>query len=155
MAPTFTIGANTAGRVPTTTSNRPSEISSHVRYRARLSPPTNIATRSPNASTIPAAVAGTGTASGTNTIARRPPARHVRTASTTTATSSSGAGRTHERPRPAVERSREQIAVPIRREEVRQRGLDADGGGGPAERGMGWLGKRSGAAAAPPRASPP
>ena len=57
---------------------RPPAMSSHVRYRDRLSPPTNIATRSPNASTIAAAVAGTGTASGTNTIARRPPSMHRR-----------------------------------------------------------------------------
>ena len=62
----------------------------------------------------------------------------------------------HERPRPGRERRRERRAVPIRREEVRGRGLSSVGGGGPAERGMGWLGKRSGAAAAtPPRASPP
>ena len=117
MAPTFVSGANTAGRVPTTTSNRPSAIASHVRYRARLSPPTSIATRSPNASTIAAAVAGTGTASGTNTIARRPPARHVRTASTATATSSSGAGRTTNVPAP--DESADESADPFRYDEKR------------------------------------
>ena len=82
-----------------------------------MSPPTNIATRSPNASTIAAAVAGIGTASGTNTIARRPPAMHAATASTATATSSSGAGRTTNAPDPTIERRREGVAVAVRRGE--------------------------------------
>ncbi len=118
MTPTFATDANTAGRVPTTTSNRPSAISSHVRYRARLSPPTSVATRSPNASTIPAAVAGTGTASGTSTIARRPPSRHRRTVSTATATSSSGAGRSTNAPDPECSAENERVTVPVSREEV-------------------------------------
>jgi hypothetical protein len=80
-----------------------------------LSPPTNIATRSPNASPIAAAVAGTGTASGTNTIARRPPSMHRRTASTATATSSSGAGRITNAPAP--EESADTNAAPLRYDE--------------------------------------
>src|SRR5439155_10944741 len=50
-------------------------------------------TRSPNAARSAVAVAGTGVASGTTTIARRAWARHALTAWTATACSSSGAGR--------------------------------------------------------------
>src|SRR6266545_2792153 len=93
-------GANTAGRVPTTTRKRPSAMSSHIRYRPRWDPPTYSATRSPKASATAAAVAGSGSASGTTTMADRVPATASPTASTARACSSSGAGRTTKAPAP-------------------------------------------------------
>ena len=54
---------------------RPAWTSSHVRYRLRFARPGTRATRAPNASHQRAAVAGTGAASGTSTIAPRPPTR--------------------------------------------------------------------------------
>ena len=56
---------------------------------------------------------------------------------------------------PQTKSAGERDTVPIRRGEVEGRGRTSGGGGSPAERGMGWLGERSGAVAAtPPRASP-
>src|SRR5262245_50175162 len=75
-------------------------MSSHCRYLPRLSPPKNRTASSPKASAIAAAVDGTGSASGTTTIAVRPPSSVAPTHATETEASSGGAGRTTNVPPP-------------------------------------------------------
>ncbi len=154
MAPRFVSGANTAGRVPTTTSNRPSAIVEPRPVPRTLVPsdehrdplPERLHDRrrgrrhrhrlrhqhdrpSPPGEAPPNRLDGDG-----HLVLRRRP--------------------NHERPRPAE--SADESATPFRYDEKRSEDRStSDGGGGPAERGMGWLGKRSGAAATPSRASPP
>src|SRR5436309_12177148 len=71
-------------------------MSSQVRYRVRASPPRYPTARSPNAARTAAAVAGSGSASGTSTTADRPEARQALTASTQAAPSRAGSGRTQD-----------------------------------------------------------